>query len=445
MRRFALLVIGIAFSFVASARAEMDGVYQGCWTDYEGHNHCGDAPSGGSSGGGGYDSAAYAGAEVLGQALGLMAAQAIQGMAVAAQGYEINAQGNRLVASGDFEGAISAYQQALQFVPNDPTVLRNLHRAQAGLHLARGRAYHEQGDLESALAEYREALGYDPANRAVHQLVRLAEQKQAYAKVRQREAIERAQMAAAAQELRASALTLARSLRPAPGAEGSELALEELPPSAYAPERGLRIKKDIPLPRSGSGVPPPSLAERSEALRPYIDAADELVDDASLALWEGKIWLRSEATQLGVNAALDTAARAVPLVARVKQMTGLAKETQALYDDVGRPQEETARGLFGHFDCAVDAAGDPNQRTSCEGIDAWLSSEKGKYRKLADETYLSKYRSKATGLFRGFQRQHQALADQAGQEDPTPRVERTPILGVESHDRQRQRELNRQR
>ncbi|MBW2543556.1 MAG: tetratricopeptide repeat protein [Deltaproteobacteria bacterium] len=445
MRIFALLAIGIAVTFAAPARAEMGGVYQGCWTDYEGNNHCGDAPSGGSSYGGGYDPSAYVAAAQLGEALGLLAAQAIQDMAVAAQGYEINARGNRLAARGDFEAAISAYQQALQFVPNDPIVLQNLRRANAGLHLARGRAHHERNDLESALAEYREALAYDPANRTAHQFVRLAEQKQAYARVRQREAIQRAQMEAAAQALHADAVALARSLRSAPGAESSVLELEELPPSAYGPERGLRIKRDIPLPGAGPSVSPPSLAERSEALRPYIDAADELIADASLALWEGKIWLRTRAANLGVNAVLDTAARAVPLVARVQQVTGMARETEALYDQVGRPQVETARGALGHLDCAVGAAVDPNQRTSCEEIDAWLDSQDAKYRELADETYLSKYRSKAKGLSEGFRRQREALANQAKQVDATHRAERTPILGIESHDRQRQRELNRQR
>lgn len=445
MRGLALFAIAIAATFGAPAAAEMGGVYQGCWTDYEGNNHCGDAPSGGSSYGSGYDPAAYAAAAQLGEALGLLAAQAIENMAVAAQGYEINARGNRLAARGDFEAAISAYQQALQFVPNDPVVLQNLRRANAGLHLARGRAHHEQGDLERALDEYREALAYDPSNRAAHQFVRLAEQKQAYARVRQREAMQRAQMAAAAESLRADAVALARSLRSAPGSEPSALQLGELPPSAYGPERGLRIKKDIPLPSAGPGNSPPSLAERSEALRPYIDAADELIDDASLALWEGRVWLRTQAANLGVDAALDTAARAVPLVARVQQVTGMAKEAEALYDDVGRPQEETARGALDHLNCAVGAAVDPNQRTSCEQIDAWLDTQGAKYRKLADETYLSKYRSKAKGLFDGFRRQHEALANQATQVDETHRVERTPILGIESRDRQRQRELNRQR
>ena len=445
MRGLALLAIGIAVTFGAPAGSEMDGVYQGCWTDYEGKNHCGDAPSGGSGYGGGYDPAAYAAAAQLGEALGLLAAKAIEDMAVATQGYEISARGNRLAASGDFEAAIAAYQQALQFVPNDPIVLQNLRRANAGLHLARGRAHHERGDLESALAEYREALVHDPANRTAHQFVRLAEHKQAYARVRQREAAQRAQMAAAAETLRANALSLARSLRPTPGADAAALAPEALPTSAYGPERGLRIKKDIPLPGSGPGSSPPSLAERSEALRPYIDAADELIDEASLALWEGRIWLRTEAANLGVNAALDTAARAVPLVARVRQMTDMADETEALYDEVGRPQEETARGALDHLNCAVGAAVDPNQRTSCEEIDAWLDSQGTKYRKLADETYLSKYRSKARGLFEDFHRQHGALADQAEPADATPRVERTPILGIESADRQRQRELNRPR
>jgi len=445
MRRFGLLVIGAALAFTAPARAEMGGVYQGCWTDYEGNNHCGDAPSGSSSYGGSYDAAAYAGAEQLGEALGLLAAQALENMAIAAQGYEINARGNQLAARGDFESAIAAYQQALQYVPNDAIVLRNLRRAQAGLHLARGRVHHKQGDLESALAEYREALAHDPANRAAHQYVRLAEQRQAYAALRRREAFERAQMAEAARKVNAQAVALARSLRSVPDTDASALRLGELPPSAYGPVRGLRIKQDIPLPGSGPGAPPPSVALRSEALRPYVEAADELFDDASLALWEGKIWLRSEATKLGVNTALDKVASVVPLVGRAQQLAGMANQAEALYDDVGRPQEETARGAFGHLDRAVGEAADPNQRGSGEEIDAWLASEKSKYRQLADETYMAKYQSKARGLFEGFQRQREALVEQAERDEPTAGVGRTPILGYESRDRQRQRELNRQR
>jgi tetratricopeptide (TPR) repeat protein len=400
---------------MAAPAGAVDGVYQGCWTDYEGNNYCGDAPSGGSSSGSSYDSGYYSdGYSALGEALGAIIAQGIADAAVAAQGYEYNSQGNRYAAQGKYEEAIAAYEQALQFIPNDYTVLQNIQRARAGQHLARGRDYHKLGNIERALAEYRQAIAYDPANRTAHQYVRLAEQRQAYASLHQREEEQRAQMASAAVDIGAQGLALARSLRSTKNTAPLDLAA--LPPSAYGPQRGLRIKKDIPLPGSGPDLPPPSLAERSEALKPYVEAADRLLDDASLALWEGKIWLRTEATALGVNTALDKAATVVPWVGRVQQIVGLKEETEALYGEVGKPQEETAAGAFDHLSRAVDQAANPNQTSTGDEIDEWLESESAKYRKLADETYMSKYRSKAEGLFKSFQEQNKAFVEQAGQE-----------------------------
>ncbi|HEX9779734.1 MAG TPA: tetratricopeptide repeat protein [bacterium] len=447
--------LGLAAALIAlmpcAARAEIQGVYQGCWSDYEGNNYCGDAPSGGSyDDGGSYsygsdDYSAYGDAAYkLGEAVGMLFADAIADMAAAqaaaSQAWAFNSQGNEAFARGDYEGAIAAYRQALEYSPTDPYIQNNLRRAQASVHVARGRAYHEQGDLERAIASYREALAYEPSNRAIHQYIRLAEQKQAYEQVRLRDETLRARMAEAADEIRAKAIRLARNVPADAGTDASALALTALPPSAYGPQRGLRIKTDIPLPGSGPGVPPPTLSERAEALQPYVDRADALLDQAKLQFWEGRMWLRAQARDIGMTAVLDKAAAVVPLVGTAQRLHGAVEDTQALSEKVGGAIQETAQGAFGRLERAVSEAADPDQRSTGEDTDAWLESRAAVHRQMAHETYMEKYRGKAQGLLEGFQEQHEALATQED-DGPAP-PSSAPILGLKSYDRQRQEYLN---
>jgi tetratricopeptide (TPR) repeat protein len=61
--------------------------------------------------------------------------------------------GRRLVKAGDYNGAISVYQQAVAIEPKN-----------AKIHSGMGYLYAIQGNFQAALAAYRRALGIDPNN-----------------------------------------------------------------------------------------------------------------------------------------------------------------------------------------------------------------------------------------------------------------------------------------
>ena len=70
--------------------------------------------------------------------------------------------------AGDWDVAVTYYQQAVQADPNEATYKIALERAQLAasrLHLEKAVALEEKDDLEAAIAEYKRAAEYDPTNR----------------------------------------------------------------------------------------------------------------------------------------------------------------------------------------------------------------------------------------------------------------------------------------
>ncbi len=64
-----------------------------------------------------------------------------------------NSDGDVYFNNGDFEQAIAAYTESLEFKPNDVKILYN-----------RGRAHEEQGNFEEAKDDFEKALSFDANN-----------------------------------------------------------------------------------------------------------------------------------------------------------------------------------------------------------------------------------------------------------------------------------------
>ncbi|PIW64548.1 MAG: hypothetical protein COW12_05750 [Candidatus Omnitrophica bacterium CG12_big_fil_rev_8_21_14_0_65_45_16] len=116
----------------------------------------------------------------LGQSMGefFAAAAAAQARAAAQrqQGLSFNKTGNAYFENGDWTNAISYYETALQYIPNDLTVQRNLRRARANLLNQQGVALHDRGDYAGAIKLYQQALSINPENTTIRSNLRLAEQ-----------------------------------------------------------------------------------------------------------------------------------------------------------------------------------------------------------------------------------------------------------------------------
>ena len=171
----------------------LDGVYQGCWTDYAGNNYC-EEPS--------YDSSSYSSsvpdyygasgslgdaAGRLGEAVaGVWAAAAARQAELAAlrrQALANNEQGNIYYKNGDYDNAIAYYLAAMETLPNDSVILANLRRAQGHQLNDRASAAHDQGDYQGAIALYKQALEFSPEDIGIRRNLTRAEKSVAREKL----------------------------------------------------------------------------------------------------------------------------------------------------------------------------------------------------------------------------------------------------------------------
>jgi general secretion pathway protein D len=70
--------------------------------------------------------------------------------------------------AGDWDAAVTYYEQAVESNPNEATYKIALDRAKLAAsraHLERAVAFEEKGELEGAIVEYKRATDYDPTNR----------------------------------------------------------------------------------------------------------------------------------------------------------------------------------------------------------------------------------------------------------------------------------------
>jgi general secretion pathway protein D len=88
-------------------------------------------------------------------------------------------QGQTAEAKGDWDGALSLYQKALDESPNDATYMIAMRRArfQAGeKHVGAGQKLRADGKLEEALAEFQKALVADPSSGIALQEIKRTQQ-----------------------------------------------------------------------------------------------------------------------------------------------------------------------------------------------------------------------------------------------------------------------------
>lgn len=185
MKRLSLQIFFVVvFLWIALSKSwsDIEGVATGWWSDNEGNNYYGDPPSEDSS----YssDSTYYgssygdAGAR-LGQAVSDMFQQIAEAERIArerrAQGLQLNSLGNQAFSAGDWDQAISNYEQAIEYFPSDQTILNNLRRARAYKINAEGVKYHDQKDWKNAVSFYKQALEMAPEDRTIRKNLTLAE------------------------------------------------------------------------------------------------------------------------------------------------------------------------------------------------------------------------------------------------------------------------------
>ncbi len=80
-------------------------------------------------------------------------AQPTQPLLIQGQTYELSQQGESKLRSGDYQGALKAYNQVLQLNPNDDTAYVN-----------RGTARFELGDKHGAMDDFTQAVELNPKN-----------------------------------------------------------------------------------------------------------------------------------------------------------------------------------------------------------------------------------------------------------------------------------------
>ncbi len=131
-------------------------------------------------------------------------------------GVSLNETGNQYFENGDYENAVSYYQQALSYLPDDTVIQDNLRSAEGSLFNVKGNELYEKGDYKGAVEYYQQAFDKKPDNEVIRQnLVNAQDMAQIYEKQEQQEAL----MAVISKDMKASLESLPRNLKQAPGAQ----------------------------------------------------------------------------------------------------------------------------------------------------------------------------------------------------------------------------------
>ena len=166
------LLLGVLAACGVAFADEIQGAATGWWSDNEGNNYYGSAPSSSSGYGSSY-TPDYSGAySRLGENISAAMSRWAEVQAQKRVAYQFNLQGNQYLSQGKFEQAIAAYEQALTYA-SDSVIIANLNRARMSLLNAQGLEYHRQGDWNNAIAAYKQALAYNPASRTDRKSTRL--------------------------------------------------------------------------------------------------------------------------------------------------------------------------------------------------------------------------------------------------------------------------------
>jgi tetratricopeptide (TPR) repeat protein len=204
----------------------------GWWTDYDGKNYYGDPPSSSSSSSSGWtrqDQREYEAEQATARA------QYEYEAAQRRQGTNLNNEAIRWENAGHYDKAISLYQQALKYSPNDTVILRNLQNAKGKQANAAGNKLYEQGNFEKAIAYYEQAAQFLPGNKTV--LGNLAgarrglqgqqERRRNEAEEQARRDVEKAQMDAAGARIKGMIGGMSKQLTQAPAPTGGGLGFKK--------------------------------------------------------------------------------------------------------------------------------------------------------------------------------------------------------------------------
>ena len=167
-----LLFATLSLTFLSPAFA-MDGVRAGdCWTDYDGTNHCGDSSSSSSTGyvytygytngtqSSGPSWADRAEARRLQQEANALAA-------VQQEAVRLNQIGIDYANKGDWQNALSYYEQAHATNPSDPVIANNVQMARGTGFNEAGIAAYTREDYAAAVEAYQQALNLKPDSQVI--------------------------------------------------------------------------------------------------------------------------------------------------------------------------------------------------------------------------------------------------------------------------------------
>lgn len=367
----------------------------------------------------------------LGQSLGQSIADSwAQAAANQQTGLSYNSYGNSALATGNWDDAISQYEQALAYLPNNYVVQQNLKKAKSGRSNKQGADAHARGDYESALYYYRESLEMDPGDHVVRNNYRVTKKMQ-----RQKNAHERADrletlMAETSRELQkefGDVTTEAENVSAPREIDFNALNAISSNPNAG---KGLRIKSDIPMPIQRESAEDRAFKFDKIKDMPEVDKAIELANQASVKWEETKEWVGDQ-VEGGVKAKLiETIESQMPETYHT--LKGIKEETEALYEKIGGEHKKTASGAFDLMREGVDEAGSTSVTGVVdEKIDRFIDARAAGYTDMADEIISDKVGGKVDELTQF--------------EEPDWTAEKSTVVSIDnkkSYDRERAEYLN---
>jgi len=222
-------VSGVGLLSVFTAAVPVHAGDTGWWCDEQGNNYYGPPPSSsssscgsGSSGWTWQDQRQYEAEQAQARA------QYEYEAAQRRQGTNLNNEAIRWENAGHYDKALSLYEQALKYSPNDTVIQRNLRNAKGKKANAAGNRLYEQGDFAQAAALYEQAAQFLPGNKTI--LENLAGARQQLQQKQERELKEaqaKAQMAAAGERIKGMMGGMSKQLKQTPVPTGGGLGFKK--------------------------------------------------------------------------------------------------------------------------------------------------------------------------------------------------------------------------
>lgn len=210
------------------------------WTDWDGTNYEGDAPSGGSSDYGWQYTYGYVNGEGSSsnsrstwadrQEINRLNEEA----RIQQQATQINDQGVEYAKQGNYQKALESYQAALALNPADSIIQNNVRQMQATVINEEANQYYNDGNYQMAVDAYRRALEIKPESEVIQQNLEGAQWQLSYQRDYEgKQALKKAEMTAAGSKIQGMLTDLSQSIKPK--ARSSGLSFKSTDPGGEAP------------------------------------------------------------------------------------------------------------------------------------------------------------------------------------------------------------------